>query len=135
MPRFDDYYEPRDWRNSKPLTSRERATDEFRAKALDRLFQLAGFAGYDQGITDKYGWWERFAWTEDERKQYERWWVQAFVNEFRTSVKRAESEFSAFIYIYDWAPKKSSPPATQSPSPAPRTRKARPILLDYPRLA
>jgi hypothetical protein len=134
MPPFSDYYEPRDWRKEIPFTERERLTCAFRRKALDKLFQLAGFDTYQSQLTTQYGWWNRFAWTEEQRKSYEKWWVQAFVNEFRTSVKRAESEFSAFIYIYDWAPKKSSTPATQSPSPAPRTRKARPILLDYPRL-
>jgi hypothetical protein len=133
MPRFDDYYEPRDWRNSKPLTARERATDEFRAKALDRLFQLAGFDTYQPQLTTQYGWWNRFAWTEEQRKSYEKWWVQSFINDFRTSIKRAESEFAAFIYIYAWADRKPEPVA--SPARTPRTGKARAILLDYPGLS
>lgn len=130
---FDDCYEPRDWRKELPVTERERLTCAFRRRALDKLFQLAGFDTYQPQLTTEYGWWDRYAWDEKQRKDYERWWVQQFVNQFRTSIKRAESEFAAFVYIYAWADRKPEPVA--SPAPARRTGKARPILLDYPGLS
>jgi hypothetical protein len=133
MPPFSDYYEPRDWRKEIPFTERERLTCAFRRKALDKLFQLAGFEKYLPSVTAEYGWWERFAWTDDQRKGYERWWVQQFTNQFRTSIKRAESEFAAFIYVYAWLDRK--PESVASPARTPRTGKARPIVLDYPGLS
>jgi hypothetical protein len=102
MPPFSDYYEPRDWRKDMPITHRERITCAFQRKALDRLFQIAGYERYTPSITTEYGWWLKYKWTEKERREYEKWWVQQFVNQFRTSIKRAENEFASFIYIYAW---------------------------------
>jgi hypothetical protein len=133
MPRFDDYYEPRDWRSDLPRTQRERLTCAFRRKAHDKLFQLAGYDTYQSQLTTQYGWWDRHTWTDEQRKSYERWWVQQFVNEFRTSIKRADSEFAAFIYVYAWADRKPEPVASRSRTQ--RTGKARAILLDYPGLS
>ena len=127
---FDDCYEPRDWRSDLPRTERERLTCAFRRKTLDKLFQLAGHDTYQPHLTTEYGWWNRYAWDERQRKEYERWWVQQFVNQFRTSIKRAESEFAAFIYIYTWSDRRPEPDA--APSPAPRTGKARQILIHHP---
>jgi alpha-amylase/alpha-mannosidase (GH57 family) len=128
MPPFSDYYEPRDWRKSQPITKRDQLTCGFRRKALDKLFQLAGYDRYDPSITKEYGWWMRYQWDDKQRKDYARWWIQQFVNQFRVSHKRAENEYAAFSYVYAWD---DLPPAKVEVKKK-RISRARPVPILYP---
>lgn len=77
---------------------------EFHAYALDKMFRMVGFAGYDKDFIDsnQFTWTSQRSWSIDEQTKYRLWYVNEHKKAFNSSDDIAYSAAGWFLYTHGW---------------------------------
>lgn len=77
-------------------------TKAFFSKALDTMFKVVGFDGYDPAFAQQEGWYGRREWSREQREGFRKWFVANARKDLKWSEKLAEREFGLFDLMWGW---------------------------------
>lgn len=77
-------------------------TDKFLDLALDQMFKVVGFEGFDKSFTEQKDWFLKKSWTPEQEQGFKTWFIETSRKNLRWSKKTAEHEFSWFNFMWGW---------------------------------
>jgi hypothetical protein len=76
--------------------------NEFLEKALDKMFQMVGFDGWDREFTKQPDWFTQKSWPEKDIKNYKSWFLKEIKKDLKLNKQLAEKEWSYFFLMWGW---------------------------------
>lgn len=78
------------------------------SSALDRMFTIVGFDGFDPEFAKRDNWYLQRSWTEEQENEFKAWLINECRTKLRMRKKAAEFEASVFILSWGWKIEPSS---------------------------
>jgi hypothetical protein len=77
-------------------------TEGFFREAIDTMFKVVGFSGFDKEFAKQSDWYSRRAWTPEQRDNFRRWFIASSRKELKWTKCVAEREFYCFDLMWGW---------------------------------
>lgn len=84
------------------MKSKQSKIDKFVYKALDRMFSMVGFDGFDESFTKQDDWYSKKSWSADDQDKFREWFIMTARKDLKWNKKCAEREFSWFNLMWGW---------------------------------
>ena len=85
------------------MTKKEKQKlDKFHNKALDEMFRLVGFEGYDKKFAQQDHWFTKREWSLEDDVNFTKWFTDEYAKEFRVSKSMAKEVAAIFVFNYGW---------------------------------
>jgi hypothetical protein len=83
----------------------QKKIDEFMDHALDKMFEMVGFEGFDEDFTKQSDWYTKKEWSIDEQNEFRNWLITECRDKLRMRKKQAEVEAGFFLLSWGWKTK------------------------------
>lgn len=88
------------------MGARDKKLEEFLQHAMDRMFRMVGFDGFDEEFTKAENWYTKRSWSEEEEREFRNWFIDGCRKELKLTKKSAEFEASYFLLMWGWSTSK-----------------------------
>jgi hypothetical protein len=78
---------------------------QFFRTALDRMFSIVGFDGFDEEFVKSDNWYLQREWTEEQEREYRNWLFEECRRVLKLTKKQAELEVGYFLLMWGWKTK------------------------------
>ena len=76
--------------------------DIFLKSAFDKLFQSAGFEGFDENFAKQDNWFQERTWSSSKSNEFKKWFINRAVKDLKFTKKKAEVEHAWFNLKWGW---------------------------------
>ena len=76
--------------------------NKFVKKALDKMFKLVGFSGFDEEFTKHPQWYSQKSWSNETEREYKEWFYKTAQKDLKWNKITIEKEYSWFNLMYGW---------------------------------
>ena len=76
--------------------------DKFFRKAIDEMFKVVGFDGFDEEFVKNKDWYSLKSWSQDVEDNYKKWFYQQAKKDLKWNPKTIEREYAWFHLMYGW---------------------------------
>lgn len=78
-------------------------TDDFLKGALNKMFQMVGFEGFDAEFVKQDNWFSKRTWSEQDRETFRNWFLAEAKTKMKWGKNSAEKEYSYFDLMWGWS--------------------------------
>jgi len=76
--------------------------DEFMDHALDMMFNVVGFNGFDEEFIKQPDWYTMKEWSKEQQDEFRNWLISELRTKLRMRKKQAEIEAGFFLLSWGW---------------------------------
>ena len=76
--------------------------DKFLKKALDKMFQIAGFDAFDGDFANLEDWYSKKTWTKDQSEDFKNWFIKEGKKDLEFTRYMMEKEHAWFDLKWGW---------------------------------
>jgi len=76
--------------------------DKFLKNALNQMFTAVGFSEFDEEFVKQENWFSKKTWTEEQSKEFKKWFVSECRKELKFTKTMAEKEHAWFDLKWGW---------------------------------
>lgn len=77
-------------------------TDKFFKKAINKMFKVVGFDGFDEEFVKNKDWYCLKSWSQEIENNYKKWFFKQAERDLKWDLNTIEREYAWFSLMYGW---------------------------------
>jgi hypothetical protein len=76
--------------------------NKFFKKAIDQMFKVVGFDGFDEEFVKNEDWYSLKTWSQETENKYKEWFFKHAKKDLKWEQQTIEKEYAWFNLMYGW---------------------------------